>query len=151
MVTSGRRTRAESGTRPVGWVLRIVVSAHLVAIIGQPVFVGVYLTGDFDGLRRHAVGADVVTTIGYLQLVVATVLWVRLRRAWPFHTTLLVVVAETVQYFAGLEGALWLHVPLGVLTVAGLVVQFIAVWLRPFSRRPLVGRPFTPRPEVRDA
>lgn len=155
MVTSGRTALVEPGTehgtKPIGWVLRAVVSAHLVAIIGQPVFAGVYLTGDFDGLRRHAVGADVVTTIGYVQLIVGIVLWVRLRRAWPFCTTLVVVVAETVQYFAGLEGALWLHVPLGVLTVAGLVVQFIAVWLRPLSRRqleqgPLVQRPSEQRP-----
>ena len=156
MVASGRTALVEAGTRPVGRVLRAVVSAHLIAIIGQPVFAGVYLTGDFDGLRRHAAGADVVTTIGYVQLIVGIVLWVRLRHAWPFWTTLVVVVAETVQYFAGLEGALWLHIPLGVLTVAGLVVQFIAVWLRPLSRRRLEqGQldqgPLEQRPEVRDA
>jgi hypothetical protein len=149
---SGTEPRTEPGTKPVGWVLRAVVSAHLIAIIGQPVFAGVYLTGDFEALSRHAVGADVVTTIGYVQLIVGIVLWVRLRRAWPFGTTLVVVVAETVQYFAGLEGALWLHVPLGVLTVAGLVVQFIAVWLRPLSRRQLAARPAHEQgPEARDA
>ncbi|MEJ2853418.1 MULTISPECIES: hypothetical protein [unclassified Saccharothrix] len=115
-------------TRPAEWVFRGVVSAHVVAIAGQPVFAGVYLTGEFDGLRLHALGADVVTSLGYLQLVVATVVWVRLRRAWPFLATLAVVVAETVQYFAGLGGALWLHVPLGVATIAALVVQFIATW-----------------------
>ncbi|MFC4630870.1 hypothetical protein ACFO6V_21670 [Promicromonospora alba] len=148
----GSEPRIEPGTRPVGWVLRAVVSAHLIAIIGQPVFAGVYLTGDFEALSRHAVGADVVTTIGYVQLIVGIVLWVLLRRAWPFCTTLVVVVAETVQYFAGLEGALWLHIPLGVLTVAGLVVQFIAVWLRPLSRRPLAAQPAREQhPEVRDA
>jgi hypothetical protein len=48
-----------------------------------------------------------------------------------------------------------------VLTVAGLVVQFIAVWLRPLSRRqleqgpleqrPSERRPSEQRPEVRDA
>ncbi|MFI7672333.1 hypothetical protein [Actinophytocola sp. NPDC049390] len=108
--------------------LRTVVSAHVVAIVAQPVFAGVYLTGDFEGLRLHAVGADVVTGIGYLQLVVAIVVWVRLRRSWPFVLTVVVVAAETVQYVAGLEGALWLHVPLGVMTVAALVVQFVDVW-----------------------
>jgi hypothetical protein len=117
-----------------GSVLRAVVSAHLVAIVGQPVFAGVYLSGDYDGLLLHEVGADVVTSIGYLQLIVAVVVWVRLRQVWPFLATLAVVVAETVQYFAGMDGALWLHLPLGVLTVAGLVVQFIAVWRRPVVR-----------------
>ncbi|MEV4551530.1 hypothetical protein ACI2LC_42380 [Nonomuraea wenchangensis] len=107
----------------------------MVAITGQPVLAGVYLSGDFDGLRWHAVGADVVTSIGYLQLFAGIAVWVRLRRAWPFATTTAVVAAETVQYFAGLEGALWLHVPLGVMTVAALVVQFIDVWRRPLPRR----------------
>ncbi|WP_063780640.1 hypothetical protein [Nonomuraea sp. SBT364] len=125
---------ATPATRPSGWTLRAVVSAHLVAIVGQPVFAGVYLTGDYDSLHWHAVGADVVTSIGYSQLIVAIVVWVRLRQVWPFLGTAAVVAAETVQYFAGLDGALWLHVPLGVMTVAALVVQFVAVWRRPVVR-----------------
>ena len=115
-----------------GWAYRAVVSAHVAAIAGQPVFAGVYLTGDFDSLRWHAVGADVVTSIGYLQVIAAVVVWVRLRRAWPFLATMAVVVAETVQYFAGLDGALWLHIPLGVMTVAAVVLQFVAAWRQPF-------------------
>ncbi|WP_020576756.1 hypothetical protein [Actinopolymorpha alba] len=123
-------------TKPSGWVLRVVVSAHVVAIVGQPVFAGVYLSGDYDGLRWHAAGADVVTSIGYLQVIVAIVIWVRLRQIWPLLATAAVVAAETVQYFAGLNGALWLHLPLGVMTIVGLVVLFIAVWRRPLRRRP---------------
>lgn len=145
MIAGSLGSGAVPRTRPAGWVLRGVVSAHVAAIIGQPVFAGVYLTGDFDGLRWHALGADVVTSVGYLQLIVAIVAWVRLRRAWPFLATLAVVAAETVQYFAGLEGALWLHVPLGVMTVAALVVQFVEVWRRPLSARPRT------RGEARDA
>ncbi|WP_433467414.1 hypothetical protein [Spirillospora sp. CA-128828] len=123
-------------TRPSAWVLRGFVTAHVVAIVGQPVFAGVYLSGDYDGLRLHEAGANVTTSVGYLQLIVAIVVWVRLRRPGPFVATLAVVVAETVQYFAGMQGALWLHLPLGVLTVVGLVVQFIAVWRRPAGPRP---------------
>jgi hypothetical protein len=115
-------------------VFRAVVSAHVAAIAGQPVFAGVYLTGDFDGLLWHAVGADVVSSIGYLQVIAAIAVWVRLRQAWPFLATMAVVAAETVQYFAGLDGALWLHIPLGVMTVAGVVVQFIAAWRQPVLR-----------------
>ncbi|MEV4286242.1 hypothetical protein AB0K40_12145 [Nonomuraea bangladeshensis] len=122
-------------TRPVGWAFRALVSAHTAAIIGQPVFAGVYLTGDFDSLRWHAAGADVVTSIGFLQLFAGIAVWVRLRRARPFAATTAVVAAETVQYFAGLEGALWLHIPLGVMTVAALVVQFIDAWRRPLPRK----------------
>ncbi|OPG08395.1 hypothetical protein [Microbispora sp. GKU 823] len=122
-------------TTPAGWTLRAVVSAHAVAIAGQPVFAGMYLTGDYAGLSLHSAGADVVTSIGYLQVIVAIVVWVRLRQAWPFLATSAVVAAETVQYFAGLDGALWLHLPLGVTTVVAVVVQFIDVWRRPLLRQ----------------
>jgi hypothetical protein len=135
MVTSGPGSAVLPRTRPIGWVFRSVVSAHLAAIAGQPVFAGLYLTGDFDGLRWHAVGADVVTSLGYLQLIGAIAVWVRLRQPWPFLATVAVVAAETVQYFAGLDGALWLHIPLGVMTVAALVVQFISVWGASLVRR----------------
>ena len=118
-----------------GWVLRGLVSAHLVAVFGQPVFAGVYLSGDFDGLRLHAIGADIVTSIGYLQVIAAAVVWARLRQVWPFVASLGVTAAETVQYIAGEDGALWLHLPLGVLTVAAVVVLFIAVWRQPVVRR----------------
>jgi hypothetical protein len=117
------------------WVLRGLVSAHLVAIAGQPVFAGVYLSGDFDGLRMHAAGANVTTSIGYLQVIAAAVVWVRLRQSWPFVASLAVVGAETVQYFAGTGGALWLHIPLGVMTVAAVVMLFVAVWRQPLVRR----------------
>lgn len=109
-------------------MLKWLVSAHLVTIVAQPVFAGVYLSGDFDGLRMHEVGANVVTSIGYVQLVVAVVVWVRRQVSWPFVATVVLVAAETAQYFAGLAGALWLHLPLGVMTIAGLVVLFVAVW-----------------------
>ncbi|NUR74116.1 MAG: hypothetical protein HOU81_25185 [Hamadaea sp.] len=115
------------------WIVRALISAHVVAIVAQPVFAGVYLSGDFDGLRWHAVGADVVTSLGYVQLIAAAVVWVRRRRSGQFFATLGVVAAETVQYFAGMDGALWLHLPLGVFTIAALVVQFIAVWRPSFS------------------
>ena len=134
------RAGAGSGTRPSGWVLRGVVSAHVVVIFGQPVFAGVFLSGAYDGLRLHSAGADVTTTLGYVQLVVAIVVWARLRRAAPFAGSLALVAAETVQYFAGMQGALWLHLPLGVFTIAALVVQFISVWRRPLDRAEPEGR-----------
>jgi hypothetical protein len=135
MVANSLRTAALHRTTPTWRVFRVVVSAHAVAIVGQPVFAGVYLSGDFDGLRWHAASADVVTSIGYLQVIAAIVTWARLRQSGPFLATMAIVVAETVQYFAGLDGALWLHIPLGVMTIAAIVVQFVAVWRQPPARQ----------------
>lgn len=128
-VSSGAAPRRRVG----GWVLRAVVSIHLVAIFGQPVFAGVFLSGDYDGLRWHETGANVTTSVGYVQLIVAVVVWVRLRRSWPFLATAALVAAETVQYYAGMEGALWLHLPLGVITIVALAVVFIAAWRLPLQ------------------
>jgi hypothetical protein len=59
---------------------------------------------------------------------------VRLRQAWRFVATLTLVAAETVQYLAGMDGALWLHLPLGTLSIVALVVLFITVWRQPVPR-----------------
>ncbi|OKI96787.1 hypothetical protein [Kitasatospora sp. CB01950] len=125
--------RARTG--PAGQVVRVLAAVHTVAVFGQPVFAGVYLSGSYDGLGWHLAGANAVTSLGYLQLIAVMVLWFRSRISWPLIGTALVVVAETVQYFAGLDGVLWLHLPLGVATVVGITVLTIAV-----LRVPLPGR-----------
>ncbi|MEU1289798.1 hypothetical protein [Kitasatospora sp. NPDC005856] len=133
---TGERTGPTGArTGPAGRVLRALAAAHTVAISGQPVFAGVYLSGDYDALTWHTAGADTVTTLGYLQLIAALVLWIRLRRAWPTAATLAVAAAESVQYVAGLEGALWLHLPLGVATIAATVVLTVALWRTPLPAR----------------
>ncbi|MFF4674222.1 hypothetical protein ACFY1C_31070 [Streptomyces sp. NPDC001279] len=129
------RSNAGERTGPAGWLLRAVTAAHTTVVVGQPVFAGVYLSGDFDALRWHELNANNTTCLSYVQLIVAAVLWAGSRRSWPFFGTLAVVVAEAVQYFAGLKGALWLHLPLGVTTIAGIVILTIAVWRTPFPRR----------------
>lgn len=131
-------SRTAAKTWPSGWVFRAIVSVHLLAIVVQPVFAGVYLSGDYDSLGWHEAGANVVTAIGYVQLAAAVVVWVRLRQRWPLAPSIALVVAETVQYYAGMHSALWLHIPLGVMIVAAVVVQFIAVWRGPLARREAV-------------
>ncbi|MFE7526384.1 hypothetical protein ACFU7Y_11735 [Kitasatospora sp. NPDC057542] len=131
------RSATGERTGPAGRTLRALAAAHTTAVFGQPVFAGVYLSGDYDALTWHATGANAVTSLGYVQLIAALVLWIRLRRAWPLAATLAVVAAETVQYFAGLDGALWLHLPLGVATITATVVLTIALWRTPLPpRRP---------------
>lgn len=118
-------------TGVAGRLFRAVVSAHTIAAFGQPVFAGVYLSGAIGGLEWHARGADLVFSLGLLQTAAGIAASVRMRRLWPGAVSLLVVVAETVQYMAGLAGALWLHLPLGVTIIAALTVLFVAAWARP--------------------
>ncbi|CAM01136.1 hypothetical protein A8924_2224 [Saccharopolyspora erythraea NRRL 2338] len=108
--------------------LRLVATAHAVAIFGQPVFAGVFLSGDYDMLRLHATGADVVFYLALVQLVAAMVLWWRRGVRWPSAVALLIVLGETGQYSAGLSGDLELHIPLGVALVALTIVSLFVLW-----------------------
>ncbi|KZB88513.1 hypothetical protein AVL48_00015 [Amycolatopsis regifaucium] len=109
-------------------VNRVLVSAHTVAIIGQPVFAGGYLGGDYDMLGLHRVGADAVSFLAYAQILAALVLWLVRGPRWLFWVSLLLAAGETAQYFAGMDGALDLHIPLGVALVAGMVLTTVALW-----------------------
>ncbi|WP_409494446.1 hypothetical protein [Amycolatopsis sp. cmx-11-12] len=109
-------------------VNRVLVSAHAVAIIGQPVFAGGYLGGDYDMLWLHRWGADAVSYLAYAQILAALVLWLVRGPRWLFWISLLLAAGETAQYLAGMAGALDLHIPLGVALVTGVVLTTIAVW-----------------------
>lgn len=119
----GHRTRA---------ALRGVVTGHALAICGQPVLAGLLLSGHYEALDLHALGADVTFYLGLLQLAVAVGVALRCRRWWPLAVTVLIAAGETGQYVAGLAGALDLHIPLGVALVATCAVLVVAVW-RPGS------------------
>jgi len=109
-------------------VNRVLVSAHTVAIIGQPVFAGGYLGGDYDMLWLHRWGADAVSFLAYAQVLAALVLLLVRGPRWLLWVSLAIAAGETAQYFAGMDGALDLHIPLGVALVVGMVLTTIAVW-----------------------
>lgn len=123
-----------------GWLLRTMVTMHTVAAFGQPVFAGVYLSGEIAGLSRHTDGANVAFSLGLVQTVVAVVVVVRMRHWWPAVVSAAILAAEWVQYTAGMSGTLWLHIPLGVAIIAALAVLFVAVWTRPFPTGAATGR-----------
>ncbi|MFF9454110.1 hypothetical protein [Streptomyces flaveolus] len=116
------------------------MTAHTVAAFGQPVFAGVYLTGEIGGLDWHARGADTVFSLGLVQAAVGVAVRARTRRWWPVAVSLLIVAAETGQYLAGMSGLLWVHLPLGVMTIAALAVLTAAVWVRPLPHGAVAGR-----------
>lgn len=118
-----------------GWVLRAAAALFLIGGYLQPVFAGVYLSGDFDGLSWHVMGADMLSFISIAQVGAAVAVWIRVRRAWPFWASLALMLGGVAQYFAGLGGALWLHLPLGVALIAGITVVVAALWMRPLTRR----------------
>lgn len=109
-------------------VLRIFATVHAVVILGQPVFAGRYLIGDYGMLAMHELGANLVSSLALLQLAPAALYWWRGGVRWPFLVSLLLAVGETAQYFAGQAGALDLHLPLGVALVAIAFGLVFGLW-----------------------
>ncbi|WP_240519699.1 hypothetical protein [Amycolatopsis antarctica] len=106
----------------------MIATLHGVVILAQPVFAGRYLTGDYDMLAVHALGADLVFYLGLVQLVASLLLWWRAGPRWPAAVSLLLALGETGQYFAGLAGVLDLHVPLGVALTVLMAVTLLGLW-----------------------
>lgn len=123
------RSRRDRIGAPALRVLQVFGSLHAALIFGQPVFAGMYLHGDYDMLGLHAAGADAVTYVAYTQILIAALVWWSARRWWPLAASVALAIGETVQYVAGMAGALDLHIPLGVALVTGATILTVALWL----------------------
>ncbi|RII18402.1 hypothetical protein DSC45_10825 [Streptomyces sp. YIM 130001] len=143
--TGGTPPRHPRALRRTGAAVRAVVSLHTVAILGQPLFAGLYLGGDYDALGLHRLGADATTYLAGLQLLLTLTLAALGGVRWPLAATTTVVAGETGQYLAGAEGLLALHIPLGVSLVGAAGLLFLTVWWRPLgARRPQPATAVTP-------
>jgi hypothetical protein len=124
---------ADTGTTHQGprqslQVLRVVAVLHSLAMIVQPVFAGMYLSGDVDALFAHQVNAGVVTAFDVIQLICAIVFsWKGGGRFWPIYTSLAIAVVVEVQVGVGFERVMAIHVPLGVSIIVAQIL--LTVWL----------------------
>lgn len=131
MVDTLVRSTARQPRRPrlSLWFLRGVITAHLVAVLVQPVFAGLFLTGDVDAIEVHGAVGTGLGLVGML-VVGATLAYVlggrgRLR-VLPVAVVLL--VADVLQIGFGYARLLALHIPLGVAVVTASVLLAIWVW-----------------------
>jgi hypothetical protein len=112
--------------------LRAVASVHVALILVQAVFAGRFLAGDDAGLRLHEGNAELIVTVGLVQLVVALLAWRPGRGpGWPALASLALLVAEVTQMGFGYEGRLAVHVPLGVAIFGLAVAVALASWRQP--------------------
>ncbi|MDN5851927.1 MAG: hypothetical protein L0K86_03610 [Actinomycetia bacterium] len=111
------------------WVLRGLLTAHVVAVLCQPVLAGLFLTGNVDAIEVHAFVADIVYGIAAAAAVAAGVYVFRGRgRVWILPTTVLLLFVEGLQIPLGYDRQLQWHIPLGVAIVTSAVVLVIWVW-----------------------
>ncbi|WP_066359866.1 hypothetical protein [Herbidospora mongoliensis] len=110
------------------WTLRITSALHLAGVLGQALLAGLFVTGDVDMLSLHEGNAGVTHSLLYVQLVVAFFFWRRRRTAWPLWATGALIVAETLQVWAGQERVLGLHFPLGMSIFGASAVMTLLLW-----------------------
>lgn len=113
--------------RLTSWALRAVLSAHLLAVLAQPVLAGLYLTGDVDAIGWHATVGSTLAALA-LAVVVAAAghVLVRRRSWWLLGAAVLLFLADGLQIGMGYERELEIHIPLGVAIVVASVL--LAGW-----------------------
>jgi hypothetical protein len=118
-----------SRPRTTLWLLRAVITVHLVAVLCQPVFAGMFLTGDIDAITVHGTIGSLLAAVDLL-VIGATLLYVLGGRGklWVLPVSVVLFLAVGFQIGMGYSRQLQLHVPLGVAIVTGTVLMAIWVW-----------------------
>jgi hypothetical protein len=126
----GRRPRASL------WTLRFLLTAHLVAVLAQPVLAGLFLTGDVDAIEVHGLVGSLLALVA-MSLVAGALAYVvgGRGRLWVLPVTVLLFLVEGFQIGVGHSRALEVHVPLGVAIVVVAVLLAAWVWT-PSAARP---------------
>jgi hypothetical protein len=118
------------------WLLRAGLTAHLLAVLAQPVLAGMFLTGDVDAIDVHAAMAS---ALGLLCLACAGIsigyVSAGRGRIWILPALLALFTVETGQIIVGYQRVLQVHIPGGVLIVVSSVLLAVWVW-SPAARRP---------------
>jgi hypothetical protein len=134
------------GRRDWRWsrVIARATSATLAVLaVVQAVFAGSFLGGQYDALLLHSLGARASTVLSVVQVIV---LWFVSRAGgprWPIALGALVTVLLVAEFASGELRLTGLHIPLGVLLIAGILQLTASVW-----RLPLTTRPQTQQQEV---
>lgn len=118
------------------WLLRSVLTVHLVAVVGQPVLAGLFLTGDVEAIAVHGLVGSV---LGLVTIVAAAVsvgyVTAGRGRLWVLPVLVALFLAEGVQIGFGYARTLQWHIPLGVAIVTAAVLLAAWAW-SPSAARP---------------
>lgn len=122
------------------WLLRGIVTAHLLAVLCQPVLAGLFLTGDVEAIEIHGLVGSIVgfLTIGTIGVAIAYVAGGR-GRLWVLPVAVVLFLVEGYQIGIGYSRTLQIHIPLGVAIVVASVLLAIWAW-SPSAAQPRPGR-----------
>lgn len=113
------------------WLLRVLTLLTAVLVLLQPVWAGLFVTGNVGMLGLHSAGHIFISLALLVQMVAAVLVWRPGRGpAWPIWTTVGMFLLVGMQAGFGYARMLSLHIPLGVFTFGLAVAMLIAAWSR---------------------
>lgn len=108
------------------WLLRAVLTVHVAAVLSQPIWAGMFLTGDVDAITVHGTIGSILAAWDMLVIGVAIAysIAVRGRIGVPIAATAMFFIVG-FQIGMGYARELQWHIPLGVgIVTASLLVGF---------------------------
>lgn len=111
------------------WMLRVIVLLIAVLVFLQPVFAGLFVTGDVGMLRMHSTMAGFINLLVFFQFIAAILLWrPGWGPSWPIWASLAFFLAAEAQSALGYARTVSLHIPAGVLLFGIATVMVIGTW-----------------------
>lgn len=105
-------------------LLRVVAVLHALCFLLQPVLAGLFLSGQDQAIEVHATNAAVLLALGLLLTILAFLAgwWRRLVPRGAFVAASGLFSAELVEMATGHVHVMWVHLPVGVLMMGGVVL-----------------------------
>lgn len=112
---------------------RATTATLAVLALSQAVFAGSFLGGQYNALMLHSLGAKASTLLSVAQVIA---LWFVSRSGGPRSLPVvgvLVTVLLVAEFASGELRLTALHIPLGVLLIAGILQLTASVWRLPLT------------------
>jgi hypothetical protein len=111
------------------WLLRAVLTVHVLAVLSQPIWAGLFLTGDIDAITAHGTIGSVLAAWDLLLIVVAIGYALAARaRLWVPIAAVAMFLLVGFQIGFGYARELQWHIPLGVVIVTASLLAGFWVW-----------------------
>lgn len=129
---------ASTAARPPLLLARASTALLALLAVTQAILAGNFLGGQYDALMWHAIGARAITIASAAQIAVLAWVWRAGGPRGPFFAGVVQTLLLVAEFATGELHSAAVHVPLGVLLVAGIVQLTATVWRAPLPARPVV-------------
>ncbi|MCU1642007.1 MAG: hypothetical protein JWN03_2282 [Nocardia sp.] len=118
-------------SRTLHWILRGLTLLAGVDGLTQAMFAGRFMSGSYRALDAHSLNGLILGVISLLLTIAFGIAWRSGAPSWTFWTSLGLTLACGIEIMLGHKAILAIHVPLGVLIIAGFLALLVQAWRTP--------------------